>query len=128
MNDDAPAEPPASTSFGAGPPDGDLPEVVVRFPALYAWMAIGIGGMFFLLGLLFVLLDRRNMGSGLLLSAGSVAAVLGANYWRLHLHVVARLTPRQLILRRDGAVDWGEVVELELKTAVSYTHLRAHET
>jgi hypothetical protein len=113
-NHNAPA-PDARPAY-SGQSEEDFPVVVVRFPALYAWMAIGFAGLFFLLGLVFAVLNRRNPVPGLSISAISVAAVLGANYWRLHLHVVAQLSPRQLVLRRDGAVNWGDIAELELKT------------
>jgi len=87
-----------------------LPEIAVRFPATYAWGVIGFGGVFFLLGLTFALLNRRNLGFSMFLSTTSLAAIGGATYWLRHLHVVARLTARQLILRRDGAFNWDEIV------------------
>jgi hypothetical protein len=91
-----------------------LNTVEVRFPATYAWMAIGFGAIFFLLGLLIALVNHhRNLGVGVLLVVLSLAAVVGANYWRKHLHVVAQLTPQQLILRRDGAVNWEEIAAIE---------------
>ena len=78
---------------------------------------MAFGGVFFLLGLFFALLNHhRHLGPGLLLSTAALAAVIAANYWRGHLHVVARLTPRQLVLRRDGAVDWESVDHIETKT------------
>jgi hypothetical protein len=77
---------------------------------------MGIGAVFFLLGLFIILLNpHRNLGPGLLIAAASVAAIVGANYWRQHLHVVAQLTPQQLILRREGAVNWTDIAAIEIK-------------
>jgi hypothetical protein len=89
-----------------------LPTIEIRFPATYAWIAISFGAIFFLLGFL---VARRNTGLGLFISALSLAAVIGANYWRHHLHVVARMTPRQLILRRGGTVDWTDIAAIDKK-------------
>ena len=94
-----------------------LPVVVSRLTPLYAWIVIGAGAVFLLLSLLFtVLTPGKNLGFDVFLVAVSVAAIVGGNYWRGHLHVVARLTPRQLILRRDGTVDWADIAEIEKRT------------
>jgi hypothetical protein len=108
MRNGASATAPAGATEAAA-----LPDVVVRFPAMYAWGVIGFGGVFFLLGLCFALLNRRNLGLGVFLSTTSLAAMAGATYWLRHLHVVARLTPRQLILWRDGSVNWDEIVAIK---------------
>ena len=106
----------ATVSAGAGATDKALPVIVIRFPPTYAWLAMGIGGVFFVLGLLIALVfPHGKVGVGAVLCALSLVGVIGANYWRLHLHVVARLTPRQLILRRGGAVDWSDIAEIERK-------------
>ena len=108
---------PAGPPVVAGSLGHDLPVLEVRFPATYAWLAMAFGCVFFLLGLVFALLNhQRHLGFGLLLSTASLAAVIAANYWRGHLHVVARLTPKQLVLRRDGAVDWETIDHIETKT------------
>ena len=91
----------------------DLPVIEVRFPPAYAWLAIGMSAVFLLLGLVLALLDRRNLGVGALISTAALAATAGAIYWLGHLHVVARLTPSQLVLRRDGAVNWADVAAIE---------------
>jgi hypothetical protein len=57
----------------------------------------------------------QNTSLGLFISALSLAAIIGANYWRHHLHVVARMTPRQLILRRGGTVDWIDIAAIDKK-------------
>ncbi len=94
-----------------------LPVVVIRLTPLYAWIVIGAGAVFLLLSLLFTFLTPgKNLGFDVFLVAVSLAAIVGGNYWRGHLHVVARLTPRQLILRRDGTVDWADIAEIEKRT------------
>lgn len=93
-----------------------LPVLVIRFPPLYAWIVMGAGALFLLLSLVFALGSRMNTGFNLFLIVVSLAAIIGGNYWRHHLHVVARLTPRQLILRRDGAIDWADIAEIEKNT------------
>jgi len=102
------------------PGDGAaLPVIEVRFPPTYAWLAIGISAVFFLLGLVFAFVDRRNLGVSALISTASLAAMAGAAYWLQHLHVVARLTPSQLVLRRDGPVNWADVA------AIKYVEIRS---
>ncbi len=90
-----------------------LPTIEVRFPATYAWLTMIFGVIFFLLSFL---VAGQNTGLGLFIAALSLAAVIGANYWRHHLHVVARMTPRQLILRRGGTVDWADIAAIDKKT------------
>src|SRR5581483_2586387 len=98
------------------PSSAALPDLDIRFPAGYAWLLMGIGAVFFLLGLLIAFVFRHgSLGFGLFLMALSAAAVIGGNYWRQHLHVVAQLTSRQLILRREGAVNWDEIAAIETK-------------
>jgi len=87
-----------------------LPTVEIRFPAKYAWGLMALGGVFFLVAFLPL---GKNPGLAVLIMILSVAAVIGGNYWRHHLHVVARLTPTQLILRRGGTVNWGEIAIIE---------------
>jgi len=95
-----------------------LPVLIIRLTPLYSWIVIGTGAVFLLLSLFFAAFGSRpkNLGFDLFLAIVSVAAIIGGNYWRQHLHVVARLTPRQLILRREGAVDWAEITEIEKRT------------
>jgi len=94
-----------------------LPVLIIRLTPQYAWIVIGAGATFLLVSLIFGLgSGHMSPGFDLFLAAVSVAAILGGNYWRRHLHVVARLTPRQLILRREGAVDWADIAEIEKRT------------
>ena len=94
-----------------------LPVLIIRLTPLYAWIVIGAGAVFLLLSLIFALgSGHLSLGFDLFLALVSIAAILGGNYWRNHLHVVARLTPRQLILRREGAVDWEDIAEIEKRT------------
>lgn len=93
------------------------PVLIIRLTPRYAWIVIGAGVAFLLLSLGFAAFgSHMSAGFNLFLIVVSLAAIIGGNYWRNHLHVVARLTPRQLILRRDGAIDWTDIAEIEKKT------------
>jgi hypothetical protein len=92
--------------------------LIIRFPPLYAWIVIGVGAVFLLLSLVFAALGsaHNNLGFDAFLAIVSVAAIVGGNYWRHHLHVVARLTPEHLFLRREGAIDWADIATIEKGT------------
>src|ERR1700742_516182 len=79
-------------------PSTSLPNIELRLSALYPWLLIGFGGVFFFLGLLFAspMAKGRNIGVGILICVVSVGAVVGGNYWRHHLPVMVRMTPREL--------------------------------
>jgi hypothetical protein len=98
-----------------------LPTIEVRFSATYAWLLIGFGVIFFLLSFL---VGTQNRGLGLFIAVASLAAIVGGSYWRQHLHVVARLTPRQLVLKRGGTVNWADIALIERKRL----HLRYRGT
>jgi len=99
------------------------PNLEIRFTPVYAWMTIGFGVVFFLLGFFIALLGHhRNLGFGVVICLISVPAVIGANYWRKHLHVVAQMTPGQLVLRRDGSIDWDNIAAIENKEIRSSYH------
>ncbi|HEX7918751.1 MAG TPA: hypothetical protein VF454_05065 [Gemmatimonadales bacterium] len=91
-----------------------LPTLVVRFSALWPWMLLGTGVLFFILG---VAIAATTTGGGKkageLIALAALTAVFGGNYWRNHRHVVARLTPKELILRRDGTIPWSEIELIE---------------
>ena len=94
------------------------PVLEIRFSPVYAWLLMGAGAVFFLLSLLFASpfgARRMNTAFDLFLAVLSLAAIVGGNYWRHHRHVVARLTPRQLILRRGGAVNWTDIAQIDKK-------------
>ena len=94
---------PATAPARAHETGATLPVIDIRLTAIYAWLMIGFGCLVFLLGLVLAILHHgRDLGFGLCLSGISLATALGGNYWLKHLHIVAQLTPRQLILRRDG--------------------------
>jgi len=95
-----------------------LPVLIIRLTPLYAWIVIGSGAAFLLLSVVFAAVGsaHNSLGFDAFLAVISVAAIIGANYWRHHLHVVARLTPGQLVLRREGAIDWAEVAEIDKRT------------
>ena len=99
------------------------PNLEIRFTPVYAWMTIGFGVIFFLLGFFIALLGHhRNLGFGFVICLISVPAVIGANYWRKHLHIVAQMTPGQLVLRRDGSIDWDNIAAIENKEIRSSYH------
>jgi hypothetical protein len=90
----------SNASNAAGRPARPLlPILEVRFTASYAWILMGAGGIFFFLSFM---IGKQNPGLGIFIAILSVAGVFGGNYWRHHLHVVARMTSRQLILQRAG--------------------------
>jgi len=106
-----------------------LPNIEIRFTPVYAWMMIGFGVIFFLLGLFIALLaHHRNLGFGLVLCLISIPAVIGANYWRKHLHVVAQMNPQQLVLRRDGPIGWDNIAVIENKVLHSFNHGARHRS
>jgi hypothetical protein len=105
------------------------PPIAIRFSPLYAWLGIGFGVLCFFLGLLLALLHpHRDLVFGLGLSMMSAATVIGSNYWRKHLHIVAQLTPEQLILRTDGTVKWSEITAIEKKKIRARYHGTSHES
>jgi hypothetical protein len=106
----ATAQPSAATT------DAPLPDIEIRFTPVYAWLTMGFGVLFFVLGLFFVFWGHhRNPGLGVFISVTAVAAGIGANYWRKHLHIVAQMNSRQLVLRRDGTIDWDNIAAIENK-------------
>ena len=113
------------------PQTGTQSVIVIRFPSLYAKGLMAAGVIFLILGLLFAspLAAGRNVGLGLFISVLSIAAIVGGNYWRQHLHVVARMTPRELFLRRDGTVRWDEIAAIEKReVSMSYGYKRGGST
>jgi len=108
--------------------DAPLPDIEIRFTPVYAWMTIGFGVICFFLGLFIALLAHHGVGFGLSMCFISIAAAIGANYWRKHLHVVAQMTPRQLVLRKDGPVDWGNIAAIENKEIHAFNHGVRHRS
>ena len=101
---------PAATRGSASP----IPPVVeIRFSPVYAWLLIGAGAIFFFLSFL---VGSKNPGLGIFIGILSVGGIFGGNYWRHHLHVVARMTPRELFLQRGGTVSWTNIAAIEKKT------------
>jgi hypothetical protein len=104
------------------------PVVELKLSPIYPWLLIVFGGIFFLLGLMIASPFGRdqNVALGILICVASAAAVVGGNYWRHHLPVMVRMTPRQLVLSRNWprhvAVDWDEIVEIEKKTITLARH------
>jgi len=101
-----------------------LPNIEIWFSPLYAWLLMGFGGVFFVLGMYVAspLVKVRMVGLGIFICLMSIAAIVGGNYWRHHLPVVVRMTPRQLLLPRCGVVNWTDIVEIEKKTVAVSRH------
>lgn len=110
------------------------PDVELRLSPVYAWLLIAFGVMFLLLGAMIALplSEGQNIGVGILICAASAAAIVGGNYWRHHLPVMVRMTPRKLILSRNWprqvVIDWNEVVEIEKKTMNLSRHEVRHSS
>src|SRR5579863_6316061 len=85
------------------------PDTEIRFPSVYAWILIGFGAVLAILGLMFF---SRNVPLGVLIVVLSVGAIVGGNYWRQHLPVMVRMTPRQLYLPRGVAIEWANIAEV----------------
>jgi hypothetical protein len=98
------------------------PDVEIRLSPLYAWGLIVFGAIMFFMGLPFFSSQSRghNVGLGIFICVASIATVVGSNYWRHHLPVMVRMTPRQLFLPgrwpRHVVVNWTDIVEIETKT------------
>jgi hypothetical protein len=109
---------PQKTSSAVTKNSAIAPDLEIRFSPLYAWLIMGFGLLFFFIGLLFVSPSARgrNVGLGLFICAASIAAVVGGNYWRHHLPIMVRMTPRQLFLPRGVTVEWAEITAIEKKT------------
>jgi hypothetical protein len=90
-----------------------LPTIEIRFTATIAWLLIGFGAIFFVLALA---IGHRSQGLGLFIAFASMAGMVGGNYWRQHLPVVARMTPRVLDLRGRGTFKWSDIAEIEKKS------------
>src|SRR5262245_38922765 len=119
----------ATASAGPHQAAAALPVIDIRLTAVYAWLMIGFGCLCFVLGLVLAMLHHgRDLAFGLCLSGISLATAIGGNYWRKHLHIVAQLTPRQLILRRDGAVNWGEIAAIETRQLSAFNHGVRHQS
>jgi len=104
------------------------PDIELRLSPLYAWLMIGFGGVSLLLGILIVssVAKGHNTGLGVLICLASISAIGGGNYWRKHLPVMVRMTPRELSLPkmwpRRVIVPWSEIAVIEKKTLTGSRH------
>ena len=103
-----------------------LPTIEIRFSAIYAWMLIVFSSIFFFLAVF--LIGPKHRPLALFIVMLSIVGIWGGNYWRQHLHVVARLTSRVLVLQRDGTVPWADVAEIEKKSLRVPVHGVRHES
>ena len=105
---------------------GVNPNIELRLSPGYAWLLIGFGALFLLVGILIAspIAKGRNVGLGLLISLVSIGAILGGNYWRQHSPVMVRMTSHQLSLPkmwpRRVNVPWSEIAKIEKKTVTGF--------
>jgi len=104
------------------------PNIELRLNPMYAWIVIGAGVAFLLLGLFIVAAPSKSLGRGpgILTCLASIAAIIGGNYFRHHLPVMARMTPRQLSLPgmwpRKVVIDWTNISAIDKKTVTVFRH------
>src|SRR5258705_3689076 len=91
-----PAQKTAAGSSGRSA--GFLPDIELRLSALYAWILIGSGVVFFVLSLLFLAPQSkgRNVGLGGFLCLVSIVALIGGNICRHHIPVMVRMSRSHL--------------------------------
>jgi hypothetical protein len=112
----------ASPQTRASASSAGLPDIELRLSPLYTWLLIGFGAIFFVIGLLFAspAAKHPNIGLGILICAVSAAAIIGGNYWRHHLPVVAAIRRRGLyrssMQGRPVTIEWSNIAEIEKKT------------
>jgi hypothetical protein len=89
---------------------------------------MGFGGIFFVLGLFFAspIVKRPNVGLGVLICAVSAAAIIGGNYWRHHLPVMAAIRRRGLyrssMQARPMLIEWNNIAGIEKKSIALMRH------
>jgi hypothetical protein len=112
----------------AAKPSRATADIELRLNPMYAWIVIGAGVAFLLVGL-FILASQskhRNPGVGVLICVISIAAIIGGNYFRHHLPVMARMTKRQLSLPgtwpRRLVIDWTNIAAIDKKTVMLFRH------
>ena len=116
----------ATAQARAARPTTALPDIELRLSPLYAWLLIGFGAIFLLLGVLIAspIARGQNVGLGFFISLASIGAIVGGNYWRRHLPVMVRMTSHQLSLPkmwpRRVVVPWSEITEIEKKTVTFF--------
>lgn len=107
---------------------GSLPDIELRLSSLYAWLLMGFGVIFFFLGLLFASPTAKhpNIGLGILICAISAAAIIGGNYWRHHLPVMAAIRRRGLyrssVQGRPMLIEWSNIAEIQKKSIALMRH------
>jgi hypothetical protein len=105
-----------------------IPNVELRLNPMYAWIAIGAGAAFLLLGSFILAAPSKSLGRGpgTLIALISIAAIIGGNYFRHHLPVMARMTKRQLSLPgtwpRRLVIDWTNIAAIDKKTVMLFRH------
>ena len=109
-------------------PSGPMRDIELRLNPMYAWIAMGAGTAFLLLGLFILAAPSKSLGRGpgMLISLISIAAIIGGNYFRHHLPVMVRMTSRQLSLPgmwpRRLVIDWTNISAIDKKTVTLFQH------
>ena len=118
---------PARANIAARQP-GAIPDIELRLNPMYAWIVIGAGVASLLLGLFILAAPSKSLGrgAGILISLISIAAIIGGNYFRQHLPVMGRMTPRQFSLPgmwpRKLVIDWTNISAIDKKTVMLFRH------
>jgi hypothetical protein len=91
----------------------------ITFSPVFAWMLIGFGIIFVILGVGFMtpLSPRQNilLGTGIVIAA--LSAILGGRVWLRNLPVVMRLKPEGLEIVKQGiTLRWSDIDCVEIKT------------
>jgi hypothetical protein len=112
----------------AAKPSRATADIELRLNPMYAWIAIGAGAAFLLLGLFILAAPSKSLGRGpgILIALISIAAIIGGNYFRHHLPVMVRMTARQLSLPgmwpRRLVIDWTNISAIDKKTVTLFRH------
>lgn len=100
-------------------------DIEITFSPLYAWMLIGFGLFFFLLGL-FVMTPWAVGGSvalGVLIALAAAAGMGGGVLWLKHLPVVLRFTSEELQVIGSAPVRWSEIERVDVQKIDMEGHL-----
>jgi len=104
----------------------------ITFSPTFAWMLIIFGGVFFCIGILFLMpfLPRQNILLAFGIMAASVGGIIGGRVWLRNLPVVMRLTAEGLeVPRKKMTYLWDDIAQVAVKDVyvngqVSYLCIR----
>lgn len=97
------------------PPSDDIE---ITFSPLYAWMLIGFGCFFFLLGLFILtpLAAERNVPAAVAICVAAAAGIAGGAYWLKHLPVMLRFTAQEMQFPGSASIRWSEMERVDVQT------------